>query len=122
MIIGTLLAQTPTNPFGPVAVPPGIVKYGSGTVGLVKFISNGVKLLIIVAAIYTLLNLIFAGYQFILAGGDSKAVEAAWGKIWQSLLGLFLVAGSFILAAIFGQLMFGDPGFILNPDFSELTP
>lgn len=110
------------NPFGTVAAPPGVSKYGSGTVGLVAFISNGVKLLIIVAAIYTLLNLIFAGYQFISAGGDSKAVEAAWGKIWQSLLGLFLVAVSFVLAAIFGQLIFGDPGFILNPDFSQLKP
>jgi hypothetical protein len=115
-----LLAQT--NPFGQVAPPPGVSKYGTGTVGLVKFISNGVKLLIVVAAIYTLLNLIFAGYQFISAGGDSKAVEQAWGKIWQSLLGLFLVAGSFVLAAVFGQLIFGDPGFILNPDFTKITP
>ena len=116
-----LLAQA-TNPFGQVAPPPGVARYGQSTVGLVAFISNGVKLLIVVASIYTLLNLIFAGYQFISAGGDSKAVEAAWGKIWQSLLGLFLVAGSFVLAAIFGWLIFGDFGFILNPDFSKLTP
>ena len=123
-MFNVLLAQT--NPFGTVAPPPGVsnytAKFGAGSASLVGFISNAVKLLIIVASLYVLLNLIFAGYQFISAGGDAKKIEEAWNKIWQSLLGLFIVAGSFVLAAIFGQLIFGDPGFILNPDFTQITP
>jgi hypothetical protein len=31
------------------------------------------------------------------------------------LLGLLFVAGSLVLAAIFGQLVFGDPRVILQP-------
>jgi hypothetical protein len=49
------------------------------------------------------------------AGGDSKAVGKAWDKIWQSLLGLVIIVGSFAVASIFGQLIFGRADFILNP-------
>lgn len=112
----------PANPFGKVSPPPGVSKYNTGSEGLVSFIANGIRLLIIIASLYVLFNLIFAGYQFISAGGDPKKIEDAWNKIWHSLFGLFLIAGSFVLAAIFGQIIFGDARFILNPDFSQLAP
>ena len=70
-----------------------------------------------VAGLFAFINLILAGFQFMGAGGDSKAIEKAFGKIWQSLLGLVIVVGSFALAALFGYLLFGDAGFILNPKF-----
>lgn len=104
------------NPFGTVSPPPGINKYkGLTEGGLVSFLNVILNLLVVVAALYALFNLIFAGYQFISAGGDQKAVEAAWGKIWQTLLGLLIVAGAFVLAALFGWLIFGDPTAILRP-------
>lgn len=104
------------NPFGTVSPPPGIDKYkGLTEGGLVDFLSVILKFLVIAASLYALFNLIFAGYQFISAGGDQKAVEAAWSKIWQSLLGLLIVAGAFVLAALFGWLIFGDPSAILVP-------
>lgn len=101
---------------GKVTPPPGVDVYGEiQKGGLVNFLNNLLKLLIIVAGLYALINLIFAGYQFISAGGDPKNVEKAWSKIWQSLLGLFIVAAAFALAGIIGWLMFGDPGAILAP-------
>lgn len=104
------------NPFGTIQTPPGIDKYGSLTGGgLINLLSNLLKLLVVVAGLYVLFNLILAGYQFISAGGDSKSVEAAWAKIWQSLIGLLIVAGAFVLAAIFGWLIFGNPSAILQP-------
>jgi hypothetical protein len=89
--------------------------YGSFQVGLVPFFNNVLRLVFVVAGIYALLNFIVAGYQYMTAGGDSKMLAAAWNKIWQSLLGLLIIVGSFVLAGIFGQLFFGDAGFILNP-------
>ena len=83
--------------------------------GLILFLTNILRLVFVVAGLFAFINLILAGFQFMGAGGDSKAVEKAWGKIWQSLLGLILVVGSFALAALFGYLLFGDAGFILNP-------
>jgi hypothetical protein len=110
--------------FGQINPPPAIAKwnpagcspYGSTVAcGLLPFINGLIKLAIVVAGLYAFLNLIFAGYGFITAGGDSKATEQAVGKIWQSLIGLLLVAGSFVLAAIFGYLIFGDASAILYP-------
>lgn len=102
--------------FGPVSPPPGLSSYGPlASGGLVKFLNVILQTLVVVAGLYFLFNLIFAGYQFISAGGDSKAVEAAWGKIWQSIVGLLIVAASFLLAAIFGLLIFGQWDAILKP-------
>ncbi len=83
--------------------------------GLILFLTNILRLVFVVAGLFAFINLILAGFQFMGAGGDSKVVQKAWGKIWQSLLGLILVVSSFALAALFGYLLFGDAGYILNP-------
>ncbi len=109
------------NFFGNIT-PPDVFKpekYGSFDTpgkGIVFFANNILKLLIVGAGIYAFLNIIIAGYEFLGAGGDAKKVEAAWKRIWQSLLGLAFVAGSFVLAAIFGWIIFGDAGAILSPE------
>lgn len=76
--------------------------------------------LIVFGGIYALLNLIFAGYAFFSAGSDPKKVEAAWGKIWQTILGLVVVAGSFLLGAIIGKLVFGSTTAVLNPSIPTI--
>ena|SRR3989344_8886963 len=77
-------------------------------------------ILIIGAGVYALFNLIIAGYDFMSAGDDPKKVSGAWSKISQTFMGLAFAAGAFVLAAIFGQLIFGDPTFILNPKIPTL--
>jgi len=108
-----LLAE---NFFGQITPPPGINKYkGLQEGGLINFANNLLKFAIVGAGIYAFVNIILAGYSFMSAEGDPKKVEQAWKWIYQSLLGLVLVAGSFVLAAIFGWLIFGNAGAILNP-------
>lgn len=111
MIFGFFGNITPPDPFS-------AGKYGDFDTpdkGIVFFANNILKLVIVGAGIFAFFNIIIAGYGFLSAGGDAKKVEAAWGKIWQSMLGLAFVAGSFILAAIFGWLIFKDPTAILSP-------
>ena len=112
------------NPFGSVNPPPEIAKYAANpSQGIGTLIDIVIKILIVGAGIYTLFNLVTAGYAFMAAGDDPKKVAGAWAKIWQSLLGLALTAGAFVLAAIFGKLLFGDAGFILKPTIPTLpTP
>lgn len=83
--------------------------------GLLLFFSNVLRLVFVVAGIFAFLNFIVAGFTYMNAGGDSKSLESAWARIWQSLVGLLIVIGSFAMAALLGQLFFGDAGFILNP-------
>ena len=92
-----------------IGTRPGVVP------GLIPFGNALLKLIITLAGIFAFFNLIIAGYQFMSAGGDPKNIGKAWEKIWQSLIGLLIVAGSFVLAAIFGWLIFGDAGAILFP-------
>jgi len=89
--------------------------YGSMSEGLIPFFSNVLRLVFAVAGIYAFINLILAGYGYMSAGGDAKAVSKAWDKIWQTLLGLAIIAGSFVIAALFGYLIFGDAMFMLKP-------
>ena len=99
--------------------PPGVADYmdsSSGNVpGLITFLSNLLRLVIVAGGIYVLLNIVLAGFGFMSAGGDPKKIADAWAKIWQSLIGLLIMAGAFVLAAIFGWLIFHDPDFILHP-------
>ncbi|MGB6882369.1 MAG: hypothetical protein WBD86_03695 [Microgenomates group bacterium] len=116
-----LIAQD--SPFGPVTLPEEMQdKYSGGVEGgaIGTFINLILKTLIVGAGIYALINLVLAGYAFMSAGDDPKKMAGAWAKIWQTLLGLAFAAGAFVLAAIFGQLIFGDPTFILNPSIPTL--
>lgn len=92
-------------------------KYGSfdSTTGMVLFFTNVLRLIFVAAGMYALFNFILAGYQYMSAGGDAKQLTAAWSRIWQTLLGLIIIVGSFALAAIIGQLVFGQWDFILHP-------
>lgn len=100
---------------GTIDPPSSIEKYGVGPEGILLFFNNILRLLVVIGGIWAFFNLIMAGYGFLGAGDDPKKMEAAWGKIWQSLMGLVFIVGSFILAAIFSYIIFGDAGAILNP-------
>lgn len=89
--------------------------YGSVETGLTAFLSNILRLIFVVAGMYALVNLIIAGFEYMTAAGDAKKLTSAWSRIWQTLLGLAIIAGSFVLAAIFGYILFGNPMFMLSP-------
>jgi hypothetical protein len=93
-----------------------IPQYGDFNTGLILFLTNVLRLVFVVAGIYALLNFIIAGYTYMSAGGDSKQLSAAWSRIWQTFMGLVIIVGSFALAAIIGQLVFGKWNFILSPE------
>ena len=82
--------------------------------GLALFLTNIIRFLIIIAGIWALLNIILAGYQFISGGNDSKAISGAWAKIYQSILGLMIIAASVMLTSVISLVIFGDPSYILS--------
>ena len=103
-IVGTVTNPLPA--YGSLTTPGG---------GIILLLSNILRLVFVVAGIYAFINFIIAGFQYMQAGGDSKALGSAWNRIWRSLLGLLVIVGSFALAAVFGQLLFNNPMYILSP-------
>lgn len=104
------------NPFGVIDPPEAIKKFSYNPAGGIgRLIQTAIWILIAGAGIYALVNFVLAGYGFLSAGDDPKKVAGAWAKIWQTALGLLVAAGSIILAAVFGKLIFGDSDAILNP-------
>jgi len=110
-----LIAQTP--PFGSVELPPEITtRFGTVEGGAIGNLINTIlRLLVIIAGIYTVFNLVLAGYAFLSAGDDPKKIAGAWTKIWQSILGLTVAAGALVISAIIGWLLFDNPFFLVNP-------
>ena len=105
--------------FGQITPPAPFVtgKYGGLTEGgLIGFLNNIIRILIVIGGLWAFLNIILAGYGFLGGGSDPKKVAESWQKIWQSLIGLLFIVGSFVLAAIIGFLLFGDPTAILKPN------
>jgi hypothetical protein len=82
---------------------------------IAKFLNNIIRLIIVIGGLWALINIILAGYGFLSAADDPKKVAAAWNQIWQSLVGLLIMVGSFVVAGIVGQILFGDATAILNP-------
>ena len=105
---------TISNPFGSGGfnVPAYGVPNGGGIIVLGN---NLLKFTIVLAGLYTFWNIIAAGYMFMSAGGEAKNIAKAWDKIWQSIVGLLIVAGSFVLAGIFGYLIFDDVTALITP-------
>ena len=107
--------------FGEITAPSPLAKFGTvESGGLGNFINLILKLMIVGAAVYSIFNLVLAGYGFLAAGEDPKKVADAWGKIWQTILGLAVTAGAFVLAGIFGKIIFGDWNAILSPKIPTL--
>ena len=73
---------------------------GANGAGLFKFMSNLFKLVGTIAGIYMIIQFILAGYQYITASGDPKKAEAAWTQIWQSIVGMVIIASAFVIASV----------------------
>lgn len=103
--------------FGTVSPPPGVAQYdtGAGGFGLISFASNIIRLITIIAGIWSLLNVIMAGFKYITAANDAKGIQDAWQSIYMSLIGMLIILSSYTIAAIVGYIFFGDATYIINP-------
>ncbi len=87
------------NVIGPIPNP--LPKYPSSQgQGLFAFLSNVLKLVGTIAGIFMIVQLILAGYGYISANGDPKKTSLAWTKIWQSIVGMVIIASAFVIASV----------------------
>ena len=98
--------------FGDIINPTKYGLTGEKGQGLFDFLSNVFKFAAVAGGIYMILQIILAGFDYISASGDVKKTEAAWAKIWQSILGLVIISSAFIIAGVVGRFTGID---IFNP-------
>lgn len=80
-----------------INAPGGIPQGGSDTAQ--KIIQTGVRLFLIVAIIFGLVYLIFAGIQWIMSRGDKQQLEEAKLKITYAVVGLVIALGGFFIVS-----------------------
>jgi len=90
---------------------PSYGSYLSATV----FLSNIIRLITIGAGLYAFINFVIAGIGFISSAGNPEAIQHAWARIWQSLIGISVVVLAFAFAGLLGMLLFGSATAILQP-------
>jgi hypothetical protein len=96
-------------------LPPGINAYAADAGGLIILANNLMKLMIYSSLVIAFINLLVSGVQFIGSSGNPEIIKTASGRIWISLLGLVVAAGSLVLAGILGLIFFGSATAIISP-------
>ena len=79
------------------------------------FFSAIVRMLMVVAGIFTLWQFLSGGFQYISSGGDKGKITEATQKLTMSIIGLVTMTASFIIIAIISKILFGEFTYILNP-------
>lgn len=102
-----------TSIFGEIKPPLNNAYFtGAKGSGVFLLLSNLFKLAGVIAGIFFVVQIITAGFSYLSANGDPKKTEVAFAKIWQSIIGLLIVSGAFVLASVIGNLTGIN---ILNP-------
>lgn len=94
---------------------------GSQSIGIILFASNLLQLFSIIAGIWAMFNFLYAGYMYISAMSDAGVTEKVKEKITMTVVGLAIIAGSYILAGLIGLVMFGDATFIISPKLQGVS-
>jgi len=83
-------------------------------------IANLIALIVTIAAIYSMINFIIAGYLYLSSYGDKQKIIAAGNKILQTLIGLIVIAVAYLIAGLVGYLLFKDTSFLIKPKLFQI--
>lgn len=85
---------------------PGVEPVTGGEVTQVEnIISTVIGLLTMIAVIFFIFQIIFAGYSFLSAQGDEKKVESARKRLTDGILGLAIVVFAYGIGALISKLL-----------------
>jgi len=75
------------------------------TMKVESYISNIIGFLTIVAALYFMFRVIFAGYAFISSSGDPKKIETAKTQLLQGFLGIVVVIAATVITGLVAKIL-----------------
>ena len=104
---------------GTVTLPAGIP---TQTTSVAPFISTIVRFILVIGGLFTLWQFLTGGLGMITGGADKGKITEAQNKITMAITGLIIMAASFLIIGIMGQLLFGNVTAILNPQLQSVAP
>ncbi len=116
LIVSPVYAQA-ADVIGEIKPPASVISQPSDVGRLISVLIQGV---VVIAGLFSLLQFILGGLGYITAGGDSKKIQESLHKITYSIIGLVIIAASFIIMAIISQLLFGSATYLLSPQLQTL--
>lgn len=99
-IVKPVLAYCLTGPTGEC-----VEGYTAATQKVEKYISNILGILTIVAGLFFMFRVIFAGYAFIASSGDPKKIEAAKEQLLQGFIGIVIVIAATIITGLVARII-----------------
>lgn len=103
---------------GTIDVPAGVPSAISSTTGVISAV---VRFLVVIAGLFSLFQFLTGGLAFITSAGDKGKITEAQNKIQMSIVGLMVIAASFLIIAIVSQVLFGDFTAILIPKLQSVS-
>lgn len=116
-------AQTPEELVGEIAVPKGVDLINAdagGNIGIILFLSNMIRFIIILGGLWTLLNIVFAAFAYFTGGGKPDSHAKAKDRFTMSVIGLLLMIASYTIAALIGLVFYGDATYIITPTITPI--
>ncbi len=117
LIVTSAYAAASSDVVGVIDVPSGVPSSVSSTTGIISAI---IRFIVVIAGVFSLWQFLTGGLTFITSGGDKGKLTEAQNKIQMSLVGLVVIAASFIIIAIASKILFGDFGAILAPKLQSI--
>lgn len=116
-----LLADQPLGTIGGTGLGP----FGQGggktpLENILDLVSSVVGFMTICASIWFLFQILFAGYTWTSAGGDTKKIADARDRITHAFMGLVIVVGAWSLLAVAGQFFGYDT--LVAPNVLDQLP
>lgn len=87
----------------------GIPAVGNPNASVGNIVSNGIQILFIVGGLAVLVFIVWGAFDWITSGGDKEKISSARKKITNSLIGLALLALSFFIVTLVGQVVEFNP-------------
>lgn len=100
-----LIAENVEDVFGKIPAPSVISQYGNGAEGINNLLNMGVELLFAVATIIFIFMILFGALQWIMSGGEKEKLKAAQDRILHAVIGITLLALSFLILTVIGYIL-----------------
>jgi len=105
--------------FGQITPPSAVPTLGGtgDTDGLINLLNIVLKLVFVVAGLWSLWNLILAGYLLIAGGVESSKLERVRGVFIWTFLGIVIMISAVLVAGLIGYFVYNNWSAVLNPKF-----